>query len=277
MPGQMGVSAALLLVIVVLLSGCVSPDVSGNVVGQDETGNGQLETKLVTKIIDGDTVIVEGGDSVRLLGIDTDERGYPCYSAAKDRLEELVLNREAVLEREGEDKDQYGRYLRYILLDDDNVNVRMVSEGYAVARLDPDNVRYRDDIIAAEKSAMSNGIGCKWSGTASSAPIEEDIALEEGVISACQAGNYIGQETTAKGKVAVGYKSRTGTIFLNFGGAYPDQCFTATIFASDAGKFPPNPNSYYEGKTVKVSGKIKLYEGKPEIILEEPSQITIAE
>src|SRR3989344_5062730 len=68
-------------------------------------------TKLVTKIIDGDTVIIEGGYSVRLLGIDSDEKGYPCYSPAKERIEELVLNKEIYLEADKEDQDQYKRYL----------------------------------------------------------------------------------------------------------------------------------------------------------------------
>jgi len=49
--------------------------------------------RLVTKIIDGDTVLIEGGYSVRLLGIDADERGNPCYGIAKERLEGMVLNK----------------------------------------------------------------------------------------------------------------------------------------------------------------------------------------
>ncbi|MDO8743173.1 MAG: hypothetical protein Q7J30_01265, partial [Candidatus Azambacteria bacterium] len=36
--------------------------------------------KLATKIIDGDTFLIEGGYSIRVLGIDADERGYPCYN-----------------------------------------------------------------------------------------------------------------------------------------------------------------------------------------------------
>jgi len=44
------------------------------------------EQKVVTRVIDGDTVVVQGGDHVRLLGMDADERGDPCYKAAKERL-----------------------------------------------------------------------------------------------------------------------------------------------------------------------------------------------
>ncbi|MBI2046928.1 thermonuclease family protein [Candidatus Pacearchaeota archaeon] len=109
--------------------------------------------KFVSKIIDGDTIIIEG-ESVRLLGIDADEKGYPCYSAAKNRIEELVAD--------AEDKDMYKRYLRYIFLDGENINLKLVQEGLAVARFSPENTKYKDEILAAEKSARENKIGCKW-------------------------------------------------------------------------------------------------------------------
>src|SRR3989338_7034296 len=64
--------------------------------------------KYVSKVIDGDTIIIEG-ESYRLLGMDTDERGYPCFNIAKKRMEELVLGKEVALESDAEDKDQYQR------------------------------------------------------------------------------------------------------------------------------------------------------------------------
>jgi len=39
---------------------------------------------VVTKIIDGDTIVIQGGQHLRLLGIDADESGYPCYEPAKN-------------------------------------------------------------------------------------------------------------------------------------------------------------------------------------------------
>src|SRR3989344_971992 len=44
---------------------------------------------IVTKVIDGDTVVVQGGEHVRLSGIDADEKNYPCYGDAKIGLEKL--------------------------------------------------------------------------------------------------------------------------------------------------------------------------------------------
>jgi len=232
--------------------------------------------KLVTKILDGDTVIIGGGYSVRLLGIDADEKGYPCYESAKERLEELVLNKEVYLETDKEDQDQYQRYLRYLILDGENINLKLVREGFAIARFYPENTKYKEEIINAEKEARENKIGCKWG---ENQKVTEETILPsspiDDAIDACNAGNYIGEEKIVAGKIADGYKSNTNTVFLNFEKPYPNQCFTAVIFSSDLVNFPENPQSFYEGKIVKVKGVIKEYQGKPEIILNERSQIEI--
>ncbi|MEM7819253.1 MAG: thermonuclease family protein [Candidatus Aenigmatarchaeota archaeon] len=234
-----------------------------------------LETqKLVTKVIDGDTIIVEGGHIVRLLGIDADEKGYPCYESAKQRLEELVLNKRIFLEQDKKDKDQYKRYLRYVFLDDDNINLKLVKEGFVVAHFSDENIKYKEEIINAEKFAIENKIGCKW-GNISKTENMTLSSLKEDVIDACDAIKYVNEEKTVKGKIVDGYKSVTNTVFLNFEKPYPNQCFTAVIFSYDLKKFPENPQNYYEGKIVKISGKIKEYKGKPEIILSNMSQIEI--
>ena len=238
--------------------------------------------KLVTKVIDGDTFLIEGGYSVRILGIDADERGYPCYQAAKERLEELILNKEVRLEKEKEDFDQYCRYLRYVFADDKNVSLELVKEGLAVARFSPENIKYREEISLAEKEARENKIGCKWGSVAK---VEEKIEFQWKnltqdktglkVIDACQAGNYYGDEIIVEGKVVDAYLSKKNNVFLNFGKPYPNQCFSAVIFSSDLLKFGENPEKYYNQKTLRIRGKIQEYQGKPEIILKDLSQIEV--
>ncbi len=175
-----------------------SPENITSRVTGSETAGSFIGSKLVTKIIDGDTVIVEG-ESVRLLGIDADEKGYPCYEAARKRLEELILNKEVSLDKDITDKDQYGRYLRYIFLDNQNIDLRMVKEGLAIARFSPENIKYKEEIIAAEKEARENKIGCKWGDIKPSEPstypsqwsrLTSDVTGLD-VIGACNAGNYI--------------------------------------------------------------------------------------
>jgi len=122
----------------------------------------KAEEKIVTKIIDGDTVIIEGGENVRLLGIDTDEKGEKCYSAAKKRITELILNQKVKVEKDIEDKDQYDRLLRWIFLNETNINLQLVKEGLAVARFENKDIKYKEEIQQAEQNAINNKIGCKW-------------------------------------------------------------------------------------------------------------------
>ena len=125
---------------------------------------GAAENTIVTKVIDGDTVVVEGGWHVRLLGMDADEKGYPCYDVAKTRLEKLVLGKNVVLQKDVSDVDQYGRCLRYIFIGNVNVDTQLVNEGLAVARFYNPDVKYRAEITQAEQQAQQNKTGCKWSG-----------------------------------------------------------------------------------------------------------------
>lgn len=82
---------------------------------------------------------------------------------------------------------------------------------------------------------------------------------------------HIGETITTKGKVDEVHTSNKGNTFLNFGGHYPQQAFTAFIPVKNAAMFP-NVHEL-QGKTVEVSGPVKLYKSKPEITLESPSQL----
>ena len=119
---------------------------------------GAASNTIITKVID----VVEGGWHVRLLGIDADEKGYPCYNTAKTRLENLVLSKNVVLEKDVSDVDQYGRCLRYIFVGNTNIDVQLVAEGLAVARFYQPDIKYKSEITLAEKQAIAQKTGCKW-------------------------------------------------------------------------------------------------------------------
>ncbi len=241
---------------------------------------------VVTKIIDGDTIVIQGGQHLRLLGIDADESGYPCYEPAKKRLEELILSKTVRLEANGQDKDQYGRLLRYVFLGDQNIGEELVAQGFAVARFYPDSEKYKAEITAAENTAIKNKIGCKWSGNSQpvladqnnkTLSVNQDLKwqkLQGAAIDACEAKNHLGETVIVQGAVADVYKSSTNTTFLNFDKPYPDNCFAAVIFQSDLDKFSDAQN-IYNGKIVRIQGKITQYQGKPEIILNNSAQIEV--
>jgi len=88
------------------------------------------ETAFIDEVIDGDTV-KSNGTSIRLLGIDTPERGEIYYSEAKGFLESLVLNKTVRLEFGKEREDRYGRKLAYLHLGKENIDLKLIEEGYA--------------------------------------------------------------------------------------------------------------------------------------------------
>jgi DNA/RNA endonuclease YhcR with UshA esterase domain len=87
-----------------------------------------------------------------------------------------------------------------------------------------------------------------------------------------EAAKHVGETATITDRVDGVHQSGKGNIFLNMGGKYPNQAFTAFIPSVSAAQFS-NPQQY-EGRTVAVSGKITLYKGKPEIIVNSPTQIS---
>ena len=90
---------------------------------------------------------------------------------------------------------------------------------------------------------------------------------------AVEAAKHVGETATVTGRVDGVHQSSKGNIFLNMGGKYPNQAFTAFIPSASAAQF--SNAQQYEGRTVSVSGKIALYKGKPEIIVNSPSQISV--
>ena len=138
------------------------------------------ETRVVHKVVDGDTFILENGEKVRMLGIDTPEK----YESSKlDRDSErsgsdkktiqklgelasqytkkLIEGKRVMLvpEPNHEDKDKYGRLLRYVYLEDGTfINKKIVEDGYASAyrRF---GLSKQDEFIKAEKEARENRRG----------------------------------------------------------------------------------------------------------------------
>jgi|SRR5579871_2414102 len=99
-------------------------------------------------------------------------------------------------------------------------------------------------------------------------------ADEAAVISATDAAAHVGQSATVQGVVAEVYVSSKGDVFLDFESPYPNEVFSGAIFSSSAAQF--GDLRPYQGKQVQVTGRIRLYRGKPEIVLQSPNQLRIA-
>lgn len=128
----------------------------------------------VTRIIDGDTIEIEGGYRVRYIGIDTPEIVHPskpvqCFGKeASNKNKELVEGKIVRLGRDITEYDIYGRLLRYVWLDNTLVNEILVKEGYATSYTYPPDVKYQDRFIQAEREARENKKGL-WA----SCPVSE--------------------------------------------------------------------------------------------------------
>ena len=88
------------------------------------------EFGIAKRVIDGDTIVINE-TSVRLLGINSPEKGEPYYNEARNFLEELVLNKTVKFEFGKEKYDKYQRVLAYVFLDNTNVNLKLVENGLA--------------------------------------------------------------------------------------------------------------------------------------------------
>ncbi len=105
---------------------------------------------VVKKVIDGDTIQLESGETVRYLGIDAPEiiakgGGSEFYAREAARYnKKLVFMKKVRLEFDVEKKDNYGRLLAYVFVKDLFVNAELVKYGYAKAYIKPPNEKYKD-------------------------------------------------------------------------------------------------------------------------------------
>lgn len=81
-----------------------------------------------------------------------------------------------------------------------------------------------------------------------------------------------GQKVVVYGEATGSKKSASGTNFVNF----RDAVFFLVTFKSDLGQFPEGePSDVFEGKRIAVEGAVAIYQGKPQIKLTDPKQVTI--
>jgi micrococcal nuclease len=145
----------LLIIVIVVLIGISL--LSTNITGEAVAKEGPF---IVTKVIDGDTVVLDNGEHVRMSGINTPEVGECYYAEAKNMTTGLLLNKEVVLESDRTNRDVYDRLLRYIYVDNVSVSFYLVDHGYAkVYDKYKDDTKYYEQLKAVEQKAVDSGVG----------------------------------------------------------------------------------------------------------------------
>lgn len=146
------------IAVLLFISGCETAKIV-------ENNEKILEQNKVIRVIDGDTFVLATGEHVRMLHINTPEKGEHCYQEAKTMLAELVLNKKIWLERDMQSTDKYNRSLRYVYLGNESmesVNEMMVESGFAVTYVLLPNTKYKNAFFEAEGQAIENKAGCLW-------------------------------------------------------------------------------------------------------------------
>ncbi|GIW61311.1 MAG: hypothetical protein KatS3mg089_0163 [Patescibacteria group bacterium] len=119
----------------------------------------------VIKVIDGDTIQIEGGKIIRYIGIDTPESVDPrkqveCFGKeATERNKKAVEGKIIKIEKDISETDKYNRLLRYVYVDGIFLNKQLVKEGFAVASSYPPDIKYQDELENAEIEARTHNRG----------------------------------------------------------------------------------------------------------------------
>lgn len=102
------------------------------------------------------------------------------------------------------------------------------------------------------------------------------VPADAPVVDAREAGDHVGEAARVCGTVvdaAHATRVRGSPTFLNFGEPYPDPVFTVVIWEDVRAQFDAPPESAFRGRRICVAGRIEEHEGRPQIVLDGPSQI----
>lgn len=231
---------------------------------------------VVTSVTDGDTVILDDGRVVRMIGtqapkLPLDRPGFeawPLAPEAKAALEALALNKSVRLGFGGEEIDRYGRVLAHVFVEGAEgetwAQQAMVSQGLARVYSFPDNRSCLDLLFAAEGRARLGGLGI-WSDPYYS------------IRAADQPGDLLdraGQYELVEGRVLLADKSG-GRVYLNFGRFWKED-FTAVIEAPALRLFAESGFDplVLENALVRIRGWVDDRDG-PRIEVTHPEQIEV--
>ena len=124
------------------------------------------------RVIDGDTIVIEGDERLRIIGVDAPEVGEAYAETATNLTTELVGGRDLYVEFDVQERDSFGRLLAYVYVEDsagaweasDGRRFRQLSHelalaGLATAMTVPPNVTYAEVFVETAATARDRGLG----------------------------------------------------------------------------------------------------------------------
>lgn len=243
---------------------------------------GHVFAGRVVRVIDGDTLVLDGDRRVRLLDINTPEMNYgtgkpePYAQAATDALRRMVFGQYVTVQTGHKAKDGYGRWLGHVFLPTARggsawVNGTLVRDGYAHVYTFADNALYVAELGAYEALARAHKRGL-WQ-------LPEWQVREAAT---CCARPDIGTFKLVQGTVqssAHVKRSSGGRTYLNFGSNWKTD-FTVMVDDRDRKWFKQagitDIANFYKGKTLRVRGYLQPVNGV-QMRVTHPAQIEIVD
>lgn len=262
----MKITAALLAVLLFLPAAAAAPSYATDIRAALDDGG----TARVVSVVDGDTVVLDSGRQVRLVGIQAPKlplgrpnfEKWPLADDAKAALEKLVLGQTVDLAYGGQRVDRYDRLLAHLFLPDGSwVQGALLEGGLARVYSFPDNRALVPAMLAIEATARAGGAGI-WSHPYY-AVLDDEAS-----------GAHIDRFALVEGRITDVAVVR-GRTFLNFGDDWRTD-FTATISARDRRGFDEagiSPEDFQD-RRVRVRGWLRSRNG-PMIDVTHPEQIEI--
>ncbi len=230
------------LIIISLVSSQASASQSVN------TSPGVAQSVTVTKVIDGDTVILADGRHVRLIGINTPETGkkgrpeQPLARQAKKQLQTLLRTGRVTLTLGKQPRDHYGRTLAYLDIDGRDVQATLLGAGMGWLVVIPPNISRLKTQQAQQKRAKKQHRGV-WAEPA----YQAKKALK---LTAKDTGFQL-----VRGRIQSLGRSRKN-VYLNFG-----LNFAARISKKNWQNYFPESEEVFLNKVVIISGWISQHRG----------------
>ncbi|MEM4658232.1 MAG: thermonuclease family protein [Candidatus Methanosuratincola sp.] len=240
-----------------------------------EKNSSEVQYYRVREVIDGDTISLVGlPQLVRYIGIDAPELplsvspGDPLGSEAKELNRALVEGKTVRLEYDEERYDPYGRLLAYVFADEVFANEFIVREGLAVVLSIPPNLKYDARLKRAEEEAQGERKGI-WGDLRGLSPPALNRYF---VVHPSRVRDHVGKRVVIRGKVTGFSRSKKASALKL------EEGLDIVIFDSDLRRFAffgINPQEFYVGKAVEVTGRVSLYKGDPRIIVSHPMSLRV--
>ena len=161
----------------------------------DDTDCQEEFTGICTYVTDGDTIEVDGLGKIRMVGVNTPERGVEGYICSKRFVQKLCLNREVSLDiDDSKNTDRYGRYLAVVIVDGKNLNEMLLKENLAEIMYMPPSEFYPYDW----ESGSTKGTGYSSSYSSSNSGSASSSSFTTGSTSGSSSGSYIASANSHK-------------------------------------------------------------------------------